>query len=301
MSTTQKEVSKTESPKDAQDEPKTFDKEPESDTTVIDGQVINLRSGARSWLANEEVKSNLSKTLSYLDSQMFIGQMLIALSDPKIAECSPKSQFEAVHLCAAIGLLPTHDQVALIPRYNEVKWRDANNKEHKKKEMQVTVMPQWQGFKSLMERHPDVMQVSARLVFETDKFEFDGTSHQVTRHEYNPFDSDRVAEKDFKNILGGYLIANFVDGRTAYHFVTVDKIKKAKACAQTTTIWNKWPEEMALKSLYRDAYARRMVPVDPVVHDSLSKLVIAEDAALKNDPNRVVVEGRKITSISDKL
>jgi len=149
----------------------------------------------------------------------------------------------------------------------------------------LKAMPTWQGYKAVMERHPKIVEVSAALVHNTDSFSF-GTSG--CQHEYDPFDPARDI-KSAKDIRGGYCTIIYANGRPPkYHFTPVRHMEKARQCAKTQNVWTKWYEQMALKTCYRDCYARRAVPVDPLVGERMERLTKADDINLGNDPNRVV-------------
>lgn len=230
----------------------------------------------RDWLEAPTVRAGVNSALAgYLDVDSFIAQMLIAFQDENLVDCIPQSKFEAVHQCAALQLLPGLKQVALIPR--DIKNRGKC----------VTVMPQWQGYQALMLRHPNVLSVKAVLVHVSDSYTYDPVEESL-RHEFDPFDSERRFN-DVKDLRGGYLVVKWKDGQPPlYHFVTAETIDKARGCAIASPIWKKWFYEQALKTVYRNAYARRVVPIDPLIHSRLQGLVEADDVALGNDPSRVI-------------
>lgn len=242
----------------------------------------------RGWFAAPGVHDGLASALAgYMDADAFINQMLIAFTDDAIAPCTAASKFEAAHQCAALGLLPSLKQVALIPREISGKGKCC------------TVMPQWQGYQALMLRHPDVQSVKAVLVHVTDRYTFDPVNESLL-HEYDPFDGARKFE-NVKDLRGGYLVVKYKDGRPPlYHFVTAETVEKARTCAQAQNIWSKWFAEQALKTIYRNAYARRVVPIDHLVHSRLQDLVNADDVALQNDPSRVVVIEQPAATITHK-
>jgi hypothetical protein len=71
------------------------------------------------------------------------------------------------------------------------------------------------------------------------------------------------------------------------HFVPATEIEKAQKCAQTQSIWKQWWYQMALKTLYRNAYSRRAVPIDPLAQAALQRVVDHDDMVIGNDPRRV--------------
>jgi recombination protein RecT len=208
-----------------------------------------------------------------MDPEQFIAQVFVAFQDEKIKPCTPHSKFKALQELAAMGLLPTLGQVVLIPYKN----RDEGT-------IEVKAMPQWQGYKALMERHPAILEVTGHLVHINDEFTMENGE---LRHSYDPFDSERTINA-IRDLQGGYCKIVYRDGRPPkYHMVTARQIEKARKCAKTQDIWNAWYEQMALKTLYRDCYARRAVPMDPLVNARVEKVLRLDDVNLGNDPLRV--------------
>lgn len=239
-------------------------------------------TGLRAWFEQPKIKLGIKNALGgWMNADSFIAQILISLNDQSLDGCSDESKFEAAHLCAALGMLPSLQQVALIPRNDKRKGRI------------VTVMPQWQGFQALMLRAPGVLDVNADLIHIDDDYDYDPTTRQL-KHKYDPFDENRSI-RSFDDIKGGYLVVSWKDRSRPdkFHFVTKSTIMKARDCSPDfqrngdTAIWVKWFRVQSLKTVYRDAYARRIIPIDPLVAQKIEKAVEAEDKALENDPNRV--------------
>lgn len=249
-----------------------------------------MSTALSTWLGKGEIRDRISKALGKaFDADFFLEQILIAMNAPNLAGCSEESKFKATHVCAALGMLPSMQHVALIPRKN--KGID-----------EVTVMPQWQGLSALMLRHPEVKRISHSLVHPTDDFEFDGTTQSVTLHQYDPFD-DRRQFKAMSDVRGGYLTVHFRDARPPiYHMVSAATIAKARKCAQADNIWTNWFEEQCIKTLYRNGFARRVVPIDPMINQmQLQAAIQQEDAVLGNDPERVTETApAQITQITSK-
>lgn len=240
--------------------------------------------GLREMLELPSVRSGISAALGgFMEEDNFLSQMLIAFQAPGIIDCTIDSKFKAAHVCATLGLLPTLQQVALIPRGDS---RDRNAKK------EVTVMPQWQGFQALMLRHQDVLSVKGVLVHSSDRYEYDPETEAI-KHMFDPFDASRTF-KTMEDVRGGYLVVKFRDGRQPiYHYVTVETIIKARDCSKKPHdktkpwIWDQWFYEQCLKTVYRNAYARRVVPIDPFAIHRLQSLLETEDVAIGNDPNRL--------------
>jgi len=241
------------------------------------------------WVKRPDVYNQIAAAVGPLmPADQFIAHAMVSFQqpgktgrrgyEPGPRDCSPASKLKCLYEMAAMVLLPTLGQVALIAR----------NSDDSDDGPQLSCMPQWQGYKAIMERHPAVLQVTAKLVHIGDVFDYDADTGIVTRHTFDPFDPERIIKPE--TIKGGYLKVTYRDGRPPlYHIVKVAQIEKARKCAQQQYIWNDWYEEMALKTIYRNAYGRRVVPVDPMVAHRLEKLTAADDALLGNDPSRVAL------------
>jgi len=228
------------------------------------------------WVNQPEVKQQIAAAVGdVINGDQFTAHMMVALNRPDFARCSNASKAMAFLECAALGLLPTAGQVVLIPYKDQLK-----------------AMPQWQGYKALMERHPAVLEVQAYLVHVRDRFT---VQNGQPNHSYDPLDHQRTFA-DLKDIRGGYCKIIYRDGRPPrYHFTTAAHISKARGCAQTQNVWKQWFEQMCLKTLYRDCYARRAVPIDPLVAARLERVTAADDVILGNDP-RGIADGQQTTN-----
>jgi len=270
--------------------------------------------GLSTWVADPAVVGRLQASLGdVMPADQFVAHMLTAFQDPKVARCIDKSKYTAIHECAAMALLPTLDQVRLIPYVNracprcgETARKDSGPngacrcqkcKVDFTPSLELNAMPQWQGYKALMERHPDILEVQGVLVHVRDEV---AVENGEPRHSFDPFDPEREI-KSVADIRGGYCKILYRNGRPPkYHFTTARQVAKAQQCAQTQNIWNKWYEQMALKTLYRDCYARRAVPIDPLVGARLQRTLKADDLSLGNDPGRVQPVAPRV-SVDDLL
>ena len=250
--------------------------------------MVDLRQGAGQFLVMPKVLNRIGTALGgWMNAEEFANQILIAFQKPvmdysgqfpqeigPISEiCEKESQLRAALTCAALQLVPTLSHVALIPRKSKGKYL-------------VDVMVQWQGLQALILRTPGVKDISARLVFDGDEFEFDGTANLVTNHQYDPFDEERVLKKDLSNLRGGYLVVLLSDGRVKHHMVSLNYILKCRNCAKTKKTWDEWPEPQTLKTIYRSGYARRIVQIDPLVEKKVTQAIEYDDEYLGNDPSR---------------
>lgn len=230
-----------------------------------------------SWVQSANVKDRLLSSIggTRAEAERFLTHALVSFQTPQIMACTPESQLKAMFELCALGLLPSLQQAALIVRGNA-----------------VTVMPQWQGYQALMLRNPEttgVLDVEAHLVHVRDECVY---ANGTLKHSFNPFDESRTITSE-ADIVGGYLKVTYRDGRPPkYHFVPVSKIIQARECSAPNTktgkrpVWERWFYEQALKTIYRNAYQRRAVPVDPLAAHHLEAANRAEDIALDNDPLR---------------
>lgn len=233
------------------------------------------------WLARDIVRERIANSLGgIVDADAFTAQILIAVEQPELKECSAQSKFEAVLKVSTLGLLPALNQVALIPRAVMVGPKGNKKFSH----MGVHVMPQWQGFKALLLRIPEVLDITADLVHQNDTYQWDGVTFT---HVYDPFD-DRRRIKTLADLKGGYIRVDFRDKRTArYHFVTGDYMSQCRSCAESTAVWDKWPAQQALKTVYRSLWARRIINFDPLSEKRIQEVEDLDNDALGNAPIRI--------------
>ena len=235
------------------------------------------------FIESENVLARFKASLGgIMPVEQFIANMLTAFREPAIMVCTDRSKHKVMHECAAMGVLPTLDQVALIPREIRVDGRGTGT-------FEVHTMIEWRGYKAVMERHAEVWSVTAYLVHKIDEFSFAGG---IPSHQYDPLDPKR----EFKNVTdirGGYCKILYRNGLPpSYHMVSARHIKKCQDCAQTQKMWSPWYEQMALKTVYRDTFARAAVPIDPIVGNQMREQMRRDDINLGNDPTRLPDESQ---------
>jgi recombinational DNA repair protein RecT len=262
-------------------------------------------------MADRRVQSEVSGALmGVMTPEEFKAHCLFAVQDrPELLAAGAQELLRAFTRCAQMGLPPGPLQmVALVPRK---KWNPATRTES----VSITVQPQWQGFKALMERNPNVEEVDPVLVHRIDRFSFD---EQGLHHTYDPLHPDRVFRHPSDlggappDLRGGYLVIRMRDGRIKRHLVSGNKIEKARAASEVPDLyrngnpgpWRKWYEEMCLKSVIRDAWNRRAVPIDFRSPSAISHMKQADDAEQEQEAplpaQAKVVEPKDIeTSVTD--
>lgn len=209
---------------------------------------------------------------SGISPETFTTHLIASMTDEKLNGCTNVSRCEAIVQCAALWLFPHLGHVALIPRNIQGRGRV------------VTLMVQWQGYHAMMMRIQEVKDIVAKLVHVNDEFEYYGEGEDPEfEHRTDPLAADR-AINSLEDIQGGYLRIEFKDGTVKHHFVRQDEIVRRKNCAQTTKIWDQWPKEMALKTLYRNAWQRRVLKVDQILASQMSRAAGLDDEAEGNEP-----------------
>ena len=198
-------------------------------------------------------------------------------ADTSLQDCNLDSILSAGLTCARMGLVPGPSRhVAMIPRSKRVgdNWIKV-----------VDPMPQWQGFKFLMEKQDGIKRVTPVLVHVKDQFEFvDGALH----HRFDPLDDEREFLHPSDNggklsLRGAYLKIEHTDGEVRYHFMTAKAIERRRMCSDNPDeitrkdgskfkgVWRNWYAEQCLKTVLRDAFARRAVSIDPTLEARIDR------------------------------
>lgn len=111
-----------------------------------------------------------------------------------------------------------------------------------------------------------LLDIDVHLVYENDEFtpHFRDANHPYDTFEFNP---PRNCFVDRGNMVGGFAYISY-ENPAQNKLVVMSKadIDKRKAVAMSTKIWDKWPEEMAIKTIY--IQAAKTVPLDPSKIDS---------------------------------
>jgi len=176
---------------------------------------------------------------------------------------------------AVLGVLPSLQQALPVPRRDKTRGIT---------EVQCFVTAR--GMMAIMSRSEQLIDIDVQLVHVKDSYELkeDG----VFVHRYDPFDPEReiVGNKDIK---GAYIKFLFRNGHVKYHFLPVSRIEKARQCARRDEIWNQWYREMCMKTIIRDAFARGVVPIEPVIATAIQRVIDVDDIVLDNSPDRVTI------------
>ena len=246
------------------------------------------------WLQDPNVKERLCTTIgSWMDGDAFIGQMLIAFQDHRLAECSQKSLFEAAHRMAALQLLPTYSHVALVPYKNKrfhangghVESRGPKKGQKFDWETACEVQLQYQGMAALVRRSSEIHDIAPQLVHKNDDYSMTNGHFE---HYFDPFQDREFKSMD--DVLGGYVTLKWTDRSfdDKIVFVTKREIQDAMNAAKTDAIWSKYFYQMLMKTLIRRAFTQGALPIDPMVEKQVRSAIEAEDRILGNDPIRTI-------------
>lgn len=124
----------------------------------------------------------------------------------------------------------------------------------------------------------NLLDISVHLVYENDEFipHFKDANHTYDTFEFNPPKNCFV---DRGKMVGGFAYISY-ENPAQNKLVVMSKtdIDKRKSMAMSTKIWDKWPEEMAIKTIY--IQAAKAVPLDPSkIDDNFRAAQVMESAA----------------------
>lgn len=159
----------------------------------------------------------------------------------KTAENNQGSLRSAILNVAAIGisLNPATSHAYLVPR-----------------DGMICLDISYRGLVKLATDSGSIQWAKAVLVYEGDKFTWNGVNREPT-HEADVFNAERIDAADpIKNLKGGYCIAKLADGEYMVEVMTAGEIIEVRnsSKAQNGPWKGKWAGEMAKKTLVKRAY-----------------------------------------------
>ena len=176
--------------------------------------------------------------------------------EPKLAQCDVATLLSCVMKCSALGLEPS--AVDGLGRAYILPYRNG-----KTKRMEATFILGYKGMIDLARRSGEVASISARAVYEGDKFDFKYGLEECCDH--YPSAIDRTPDK----LTHVYMIAHFKDKEgkpTGYHLevmtkAEVDAIRK-RSKAGDSGPWVTDYEAMAKKTVLRRAFPYLPVSIE---------------------------------------
>lgn len=163
----------------------------------------------------------------------------------------------------------------------------------------IKFMLGYNGVAYIAEKYASIkpIAVTTELVYKNDFFlpiKKDNTNsvESYTFKIENPFDRGAV--------IGGFGYIEYEDTtKNKLIIMTINDFEKRKAKAQTKNIWNDWADEMLLKTLKREVYSAKHMPIDPQKIDDnyryMQQLEVTEamqetQAVITNNANQKVID-----------
>lgn len=184
---------------------------------------------------------------SHVNAEKFIRVVMTAcVNAPELLEADRATLMLSALKCASDGLLPDNREAAFII-FNS---KDKNGVWVKK----VQYMPMYTGILKKVRQSSDISNISSRVVFEKDFFEYElGDEEKLTHKPY--MGKDSAGE-----IVAAYCVVKLNDGSVYREVMTVGEIEKVRRCSksgnkdgQAVGIWKEWYEEMARKTVFKRA------------------------------------------------
>jgi recombination protein RecT len=159
--------------------------------------------------------------------------ILAIQKNPEILNCTPASIFTAVASVAMTNLTlnPVLGLCHLVPRGQA-----------------ATLVVDYKGLLELLLRTGKIESISAGVVYEGDEFDYMEGSEGYVKHK-------RSLKRQPKAVfLAAYCAATFANGKTHVHILDAEQIDKRRKVASTDKVWEKWFDEMAIKTTIRSHY-----------------------------------------------
>lgn len=168
--------------------------------------------------------------------ERYFEMCLIALRNPKIAECEPTSVITSMLRSAQWGLLADGVHGALVP------YRVQGTPT-------CTFLPMVKGLIATARRSGEIKQVWADNVIKGDRFHVEkGDSPKLS---HSPNYEDGPDRTNRENIRLAYAAARWTNGYVSFDVLTLDEIAKAQRVSKAKADeapWNQWFERMTLKT-----------------------------------------------------
>ena len=212
-----------------------------------------IQPGGQKTIA-DVLKSQWHKIEAVMPQHMSSERLLqLAIStvnhDPKLAQCDIATLLSCVMKCSALGLEPSAvdglGRAYLLPFKNHGR-------------MEATFILGYKGMLDLARRSGEVMDISARAVYEGDEFEYEFGLDEKCRH--IPHADDRNPD----NLTHVYMVCHFKDGGHYLDVMTkaeVDAIRK-RSKSPNNGPWVTDYEAMAKKTVIRRAFPFLPVSVE---------------------------------------
>lgn len=249
---------------------------------------LSLRSDPRqlqfkNLLEGESFQSTLRAALPRtLRPERMVRVVLSAMqTNPDILECEPHTVLLSIMRAATMGLEP--DGGVLGHGYLVPFW----NSKNRRKECQF--ITGYRGLCKLARNSGEVVDVWAKVVHETDDFEFDEVENKPIRHKRN-----YSAEPG--RIIGAYAAARFRDGYTRFEYMTAHEIEEIKAKTASKTregkIVGPWTSHEG--EMYKKTVVRRLAKYLPLAPETSGVFLDEYEQAVTPMPDTIFSQIPKV-------
>ncbi|WP_170759940.1 recombinase RecT [Ruegeria lacuscaerulensis] len=192
----------------------------------------------------------------------FKNAAVVAVTDnPGILNCKPASVFKAVRTLAGAGLVPDGREAAIVPFKGEAQ-----------------AMPMVAGLVKVARNTGKVASLWAEVVYEGETLEVWVEDGERKWNHVNEDGSRLDAMERGGEIRGAYAVAKLTDGTVEFQPMSraeIEKRRKASANQKSdnpTGIWEKWYDQMALKTVIRNLCKRL-----PMSTEDMDRIMTEQD------------------------
>lgn len=231
-----------------------------------------------------EIESVLPKSVSI---DVFCRAAKIAISDNQdLNNADATSVIKSLSKCAADGLVPDGREAALVVFNKKVK---INGRDEWQKHAQY--MPMVDGVLKRARLSGEVLNVSAKAVFENDQFDY-WVDESGEHFKHRPLFSD---QGDLKLV---YAFARLKSGELVFEPMSKAEVDKVRAASKTGEYgpWKDWYERMALKSVLH-RLTRRL----PNASEMVEMLEMGNQMNFQNNEKDVSPQPKAVADHSDKF
>lgn len=167
---------------------------------------------------------------------------------PSLAECEPRSLFDAVKRCAQAGLMPDGHEAAFVEFFD--KRAQANR---------CQFLPMVAGIRKTAGQHG--WTIETRTVHQQDSFRY----HLGVDPQIEHWPPELGVERG--PMVGAYAVGKHADGRRMVEIMDGFEIDKARRASRSPDRgpWATWPERMAEKTVAHRLYKKLPLAVDASV------------------------------------
>lgn len=193
---------------------------------------------------------------------------------PRLSQCSAASVLSCVMRCSALGLEPS--AVDGLGRAYILPYRNGKTGGY-----EATFILGYKGMLDLCRRSGELLDVSARAVYEGDEFEWQFGMHEDLRHVPSP------APKEGRALTHVYCVAHFRDGG---HYMDVMSREEVEAVRRRSKAASSGPWASDYEAMAKKTVLRRAFPYLPVSIEAQSDAAQDETTPRFVDSDGVIFE-----------